>query len=83
MEEGREIPAAEVPGEGVAEEIEGGGKFGPGDDLIVMKGADNNGIRCKGDFVQRFESASDPGVEIGLGTVFEFQQAAGDQIFSG
>jgi hypothetical protein len=72
-----------VSGEGVAEEIEGGGKFGPGDHLIVMKGAENDGIRCKGDLMQRFESASDPGVEVGSGTVFEFQQAAGDHIFSG
>jgi hypothetical protein len=72
-----------VSGEFVAEEIEGGGKPGSGDHFIVMKGAENDGIGCKGDPVQRFEGAFDPCVEVGLGAVFEFEQAAGDYIFSG
>ena len=83
MEEGREIAAVEVASEGMAEEIKGGRKFGSGDHFIVMKGAENDRIRCKGDSVQSFEGAFDPGAEVGLGAVFEFQQAAGDHIFSG
>ena len=74
--------AAEVAGEGVAEEIKGGGKHADGH-LIVMKGAENDGIRSKGDPVQCFDGGFDPGTEVGLCTVFEFQEAAGDHIFSG
>ena len=72
-----------MAGEGMAKEIKGDGKFGPGDHFIVMKGAENDCIRRRGDSVQRFEGAFDPGVEVGLGAMFEFQQAAGDHIFSG
>lgn len=71
-----------MAGEGVAEEIQGGGKYADGH-LIMMKGAENDGIRRKKDLVQCFEGAFDPGAEVGLGAVFEFQQAAGDHIFSG
>jgi hypothetical protein len=48
-----------------------------------MKGAEDDGIGSEGDFIQRFEAAFDPGVEVGLDTAFEFQQATGDDIFSG
>ena len=83
MEEGREIAAVEVAGEGMAEEIQSCGEDWRGDCLIMMKGAENDGIRGRGDSGQRFEGAFDPGVEVGLSAAFEFQQAAGDHIFSG
>jgi hypothetical protein len=82
-EKGREITTAKAVSEGVAEEIQSGGEDWRGNRLIMMKGAENDRIRGRGDPGQRFECAFDPGVEVGLSAAFEFQQAAGDHIFSG
>ncbi len=75
--------AAEAYGDSMAEKIEGGGEWCTGDRLLVMKGADDDGIGCEGNFLQRFEGAFYPGVEVGSVAVFEFQQTAGDLVFSG
>lgn len=83
VEERGEVAAAEASGQGMAKEVEGGGEVRAGGHFIVVEGADNNGVGGKGLDAEQLGRTVDPGVEVGLDALFEFEQAKGKGIFSG
>jgi hypothetical protein len=82
-EEGREVAALKVPGEGMAEEVKSGREVGSGACFVVTKGADNNGVGGKGKLAEQLVGAIDPGVEVWLDALFEIEEAMGKGICSG
>jgi hypothetical protein len=69
-------------GEGLAQEVEGIGTVPGCCCFIVMQGPDDQGIGGDGGRAEDLQGAIDPSVEIGLASFFEFQEAAGQGIFS-
>ena len=82
-EEGREVVAAEVLRQGMAEKVKRGGKIGSGGCFVVAKGTNNNGVGGKGKLAEQSGGAIDPGVEVWLDALFEIEQANGKRICSG
>jgi len=82
LEEAREVGEMEVPGEGLAEQVEGAGEAGGGAGLFVAEGAYNNSVsgQAGGEVVETFDGPVEPGVEVGLAAVFEFEQASGEGV---
>ena len=68
---GRKCCAGCRGGSGGTGSREGIGDCGD-DGFVVMEGTEDDGIGRKGDLLQYFHRAIDPGVEIGLGAAFEF-----------
>jgi hypothetical protein len=83
VEEIGEVTAAKTGGKRMAKEVEGGGEVHTGSCFVVAEGADNNGVGGKGQEAEQFGGAVDPGIEVGLDTLFEFDEAMGKRIFSG
>jgi hypothetical protein len=50
-EEGGEVAAVEMCGQGLSQDIEGGGKFFSGECLVVLEGAKDGGFAGEGDFL--------------------------------
>jgi hypothetical protein len=82
-QQGGKVAAAEVNGKGMAEEVEGGGKIRAGGCFVVAEGTEDDGIGREGQGAEQLDGAIDPGVEVGLDTLFEIEQAMGKGIFSG
>lgn len=81
-EQGGKVAAVEVKGQTLAEDVERGGKIFSGDGLVVLESPKDNGVVGKGYFLQQFEGAIDPCVEVGLDASFESEQALGEYIFT-
>jgi hypothetical protein len=81
-EEGREVAAVKVPGEGMAEEVKSGWEVWSGGCFVVTKGADNNGVGGKGKLAEQMGGAIDPGIEVWLDALFEIEEAQGKGICS-
>jgi hypothetical protein len=79
----RAVAAVEAGGEGLAEEVDCGWEFRSDGCLIVAKGADDDGIGGEQQGGQEVGGVADPGIEIGLGTLFEFYQAGRIVVRSG
>ena len=74
-----------MAGEGVTQEIEGGGAVLAGARFFMMQGADDDGVRGQWEcgFVEGGDGSVDPAGEVGLDAALEFEETAGDGVDTG